>query len=482
MSRTASHQDPAARPPRLSFGVKLAQGIGATAFGIKDQGFNMLLMLYYNQVVGLPAAWVGTAIMLTMVVDGLVDPLIGHWSDGIRTRWGRRHPFMYASAIPMAIGYFLLWSPPAAGHEIQFAWLLGTSVCVRLAISCFEIPAGALVAELTEDYDERTSLSTFRVLFYAAGLVGMSVLTFKHFLQPTAEFPVGQLNPHGYATYSVVAVAIMAACVLIAALGTHHRIGTLRSAPAGGHRSGELLSGLKAILNDRALASILLCAFLFAIATGLFNSLNSYLYTYFWRFSADQLGGITGSGALAVILTPIVVGFGKRFEKKNVALTLYALALVAIVLPVTLGLLGVISTDPQSAFKWIVLKYVVMATAILGSLILVQSMTADISDHIRLETGRSMEGLLFAALILINKAVSGMGVFLSGMIVSGIGFPEKAVPGAVDPALVHRLAWFYIVSVGALCGGAIVALGFYPITRAMHQEVLARLTAAPGPR
>ena len=158
--------------------TKLAYGLGSMAFGIKDHGLNTLLMLYYNQVVGLPAAWVGFATLLATLVDGISDPVIGHASDNLRSRWGRRHPFMYAAALPIAIGYALLWSPIDAAPQVQFAWLLLSSIVVRVGISCYEIPVGALIPEFTDDYDERTSLATYRNLFQTLGLVIFGVLVF----------------------------------------------------------------------------------------------------------------------------------------------------------------------------------------------------------------------------------------------------------------------------------------------------------------
>ena len=89
--------------PRHGLAVKLLYGLGSAAFGVKDNGFTVLLMLFYNQALGVPAATVGLAVMIALIVDAIFDPLIGAWSDNVRSRLGRRHPFMYASAIPIAV-------------------------------------------------------------------------------------------------------------------------------------------------------------------------------------------------------------------------------------------------------------------------------------------------------------------------------------------------------------------------------------------
>jgi GPH family glycoside/pentoside/hexuronide:cation symporter len=82
--------------PVVGRGTKVLYGVGAAAFGVKDNGFSFFLLLYYNQVLGLPETWVGLGIMLALFVD---------LSDHLRSRWGRRHPFMYAAALPVAASY-----------------------------------------------------------------------------------------------------------------------------------------------------------------------------------------------------------------------------------------------------------------------------------------------------------------------------------------------------------------------------------------
>ncbi len=456
---------------KLPIRTKLSYGLGTVAFGIKDQGFNTLLMLYYNQVVGLPASWVGTAIMIAMMIDAVSDPLIGHYSDHLKSRWGRRHPFMYASALPLAFAYFLLWSPPAGSHEMQFVYLLLTSVAVRVALACYEIPASALLPEFTNDYNERTSIATYRAMFLAVGSVGMAVLVFKLFLQPTPEQPVGQLNASGYAHYGMAAAIVMLFCVLLSAWGTHHRIPTL----ATNHNEervglGELWRGMKILLQDRAYLSILACSMLFAIAVGFSTTIGTYVSTYFWRLNADHLAVIAGSLIWGLILALIVIQLSKRYGKKETTMTLYSIALTVVIVPVVLALMGLMPREIDALLPWLVVKNVLLTMCVIAALVLATSMGADVADHFELKAGRRMEGLMFAAFIMTNKAVSGMGVFLSGIALTVIGFPEQASPETVDPLIVNQLAWTYVIAMGSLCGLAIAALGFYPITRATHEE------------
>jgi len=210
-------------PGRLM--TKLFYGFGSIAYGVKDNGFSVFLLVYYNQVLGLPAKWVGFAAMIALILDAFLDPLVGYWSDNLRTRWGRRHPLMYAAAVPAGLSFALLWNPPAGlDHQQLFFYLLVLAVIVRIFISFYEIPSSALVAELTMDYDDRTSFLGYRYFFGWWGGLTMSLVAYRVFLQPDATHPIGQLNPHGYAHYGIAGAVIMIAAILVSALGTHREI------------------------------------------------------------------------------------------------------------------------------------------------------------------------------------------------------------------------------------------------------------------
>src|SRR5947209_9958043 len=131
---------------RLDLPTKLFYGFGSVAFGVKDNGFSYLLLLFYNQVMGLPATLVGLALMIALVFDAVVDPMIGQFSDNLRTRWGRRHPLMYAAALPMALLYVALWNPPHWDHQRLFYYLVAMAILIRGVVSFYEVPSSALAA------------------------------------------------------------------------------------------------------------------------------------------------------------------------------------------------------------------------------------------------------------------------------------------------------------------------------------------------
>lgn len=461
---------------KLPARTKLAFGFGSFAFGIKDQGFSALLMLYYNQVVGLPASQVGLAIMVATLVDAVLDPVIGQWSDHHRSKLGRRHPFMYGAALPMAIAYALFWSPPEASQTVQMLWLIVGSIVVRLSISLYEIPSSALMAELTHDYAERTALSTYRSLFMAIALVGMGIVVFKVFLVPTAEQPVGQLNGAGYARYGLVAAGLMLLSVLVAARGTHDRIPSLiASVP---ERSAEgLLPSLRMLLTDRAYVSVVLCIFFFAVGGGVAGTLGTYLNTYFWKLGSDQLATLAGGYGVGIVVGLVLTALASKLDKTKVSMWSYVIALAALLVPTLVRLMGGLPGGADEVMPWLILQGALVGGCILVAIIMGGSMLADVADHVELKSGRRMEGLMFAALIMIQKGVSGMGVFLSGVALSVVHFPDKADPATLDPAVLEHLAIVFLVCAGVPVTLALVSIGFYPITRETHQRTVAALQA-----
>ncbi len=163
---------PAARArPRLGLATRMGYGLGSVAFGIASQALSTsIISQYLFIVIGVPAVLIGGAIMISQVVDAFVDPLLGQWSDNVRTPWGRRHPFMYAAAIPGALAFYALWHPPTAWPLGQlFGYMVVVLIIVRFFNAMYEIPSSALAPELAPGYDDRTALQAYRFVFGIAG-------------------------------------------------------------------------------------------------------------------------------------------------------------------------------------------------------------------------------------------------------------------------------------------------------------------------
>lgn len=476
---TEATAHPGAR--KLTLSTRIFYGFGSVAFGVKDNGFSYFLAFFYAQVVGLPADLVGLAIMVALILDAFIDPIVGQLSDNTRSKWGRRHPFMYAAAIPVAVSYLLLWNPPKGWSDgALVAYLIGTAVLIRSFISCYEIPSSALAAELTTEYDERTKLLSYRFLFAWMGGLAIYGLALAVFLAPTAQYPVGQLNPEGYARYGFFAAGLMLAAILISALGTHRQIPHLRAPPAERITLGRLGREMIGALANRSFLMILASSFFYAMAIGLGFSINLYFSTYFWEFSSGEIAGFTFSSLTAAILAfATAPRVAQRFDKKPAAMILIPLGLLMAIGPIMLRLLGAFPSN-ESAIIYPLIFVTNVAAVSLGTVgtILFTSMIADVVEDSELKTGRRQEGLFFAAAAFVNKAVSGVGIFAASLIISAIQFPKGAKPGEVPAEIIRNLGLVYIPTQVLLYGTAVLLLLGYRITRASHMETLRKLAAA----
>ncbi|MEI9994816.1 MAG: MFS transporter [Rhizomicrobium sp.] len=466
-------------PPRI--GTKLLYGFGSVAFGIKDGGFTIFLLFFYNQVLGLSASAVGLAIAIAIVADAVFDPIIGEISDNWRARLGRRHPFMYGAALPVALFYFLLWNPPHWTGGALFGYLVVVAVLVRFFIACYEIPSSALAPELSPDYNQRTSLLAYRWMFGLLGGGVMLIVAFALFLVPTRAQPLGILNHDGYLTYGLVAAIVMAVSILVSAAGTHSRIAGFRKPPAKPRAAlREIARQMIATLSHRSLILVTVSGLFSGMASGMGNALNTYFGTYFWRFTAAQLSVIGVAAllatALAVAIAPLI---SARFEKKRGFMVAAFASLFVNNITMTLKLLGLLPPSGSGALLAIFFVSITVGVALaITAGILISSMIVDVVEDSERQTGRRSEGLISASLSFVNKATSGLGLLAGSVLIDIVHLPVNAAPDVVDriaPHAVRDLVLIYMPLQLVLWFIAISLVTGYRIDRKTHEDNLERL-------
>ncbi len=467
---------------RLPLSTKLSYGFGSIAEGVKDAAFKTFLLFYYNQVLGLPG-WVGGAAgAVALIADAIMDPVIGSLSDSTRTRWGRRHPYMYAAALPMATCFVLLFNPPAGLSTFGlFAWLTIFAVLVRVSMALYSIPSNSMVAELTSNYDERTALVSFRFLFGWIGGGTITLLAYLWFLAPGGRLSDGLRDPSGYAAWSVTGALMIATAILLCALGTHHLIPTLKSPPHAGRFSLRRLEGeVREALGNPSYRTLVVAS-LFASVAGAFTEVfGLYLNTYFWEFTSEQLaafvpGVVVGVGLGVVAARPISV----RFDKRSAALFLATLAVAIGPLPIFLRLAHL--TPPNGSpqlLAALVVHVAFMVTFAVSIGILIGSMISDTIDQNELAHGTRREGIFSSAIAFSAKAASGVGTLLAGTALDLIAFPRPhpgEPPPQIAPEQATALGWIVGPGLLGLWVCTLFFLSRYRLTRAEHTRVLAEL-------
>jgi glycoside/pentoside/hexuronide:cation symporter, GPH family len=465
--------------PRLTASTKVAYGLGTVAYGVKDAALSSLMLIYYNQVVGLPADVVGAAIAIALIVDAFIDPFIGYASDNLRSPWGRRHPFMYAAALPAGAAFYFLFNPPAGlSEEWLFSYLLASMVSLRVLISFYEVPSAATGAELSHDYDERTSIMSYRFFFGAIGAGMVAVVTFAVFLRATEQYPVGQLNPEGYASFAIFGAFTIIASILVSTRGTHHFIPYMHVPEPVKLRPSKMLAEMYITLKNRNFLVLLLSGVFGAMFGGLSSGLGIYFNTYLWELGSRQISylAIAGFAApfLAVVLAPWC---SSRFGKKLSVIYLLLAGVSVGTIPIALRIFDMMAPNNSTMLLAILmLAGVIVSTVWLAGFILMASMIADLSDEVAVNTGRRSEGVLFSADAILKQTIVGAGTFLAGLMLTWVEFPPKAMPGEIDPNVMISLASLYLPVAIVLCFLSIGLLTLYRHDRASHEANLQKLS------
>lgn len=458
----------------LPLRLKLAHGFGAVAFGVKDNGFSVFLLLYYNQVLGMPASTVSLALGAALLVDAVVDPLLGNLSDRTYSRWGRRLPWLYAAALPLAIAWVILWSPPTDAPP-SFTGLLTIAIVVRLLLSACEVPSTALVPELTGDYDERTTLFRYRFLFGWTGGLAMMLLAYTVFIPGEAMF-----QAEGYAEFGYFGAALIFISVVGSAMGQHRRVAHLPETKPSPFSLSVAFAEIKEAFSERAFLLLALGAVGAFVGQGMTFSLTLYLYNFVWEFTEDAFKFYPLILFTSVVIVFLTVGRLHRWLGKSrtaSVATLFALSLWSV--PYLLRLMrfwpeigGTASTALVYGF---VLASNIFAVAVMVS---ASSMVADIVEAFQERSGRRAEGSFYSGYWFIQKCATGLGIFTAGVMVDLAGIPDRAEPGDVPIGVVDLLTILY-VGVSIILGlFSAYWLARFPIQRADHEARLAALDAA----
>lgn len=459
----------------LSFSTKLYQGLGAIPDRVKNWTFNTFVLLYYNQVLGVDPTRVSIALAIAIVFDAVTDPVVGSLSDNMTSRWGRRHPLMLIGAIPLGFAFYGVFVPPAGlGDWALTLWLLTFVVLTRSFMTLYLVPWGAIAAELSDDYDERTSVMAYR--FAVDWVVGVAFPLFvlTYLMPDTPEHPVGQLNPESYPPMALCGGLLLTGGALATTLLTRREIPYLRqhADPPPRFSFARVGREIARALRNPQFALVFVIVLLIAAIAGATANIGIYMLTYFWGLTTVDIRWFALASVGALIAFPLVATTQRRWEKRSV---LIVCAVVSLFDGITLVSLRFLDVLPENGDP-LLLVILVAATTFGASILLIwgivgASVLADVMDEHELRTHQRQEAMFTAALSFSAKAASGIGIVISGVIVKLIQLPIGAAPSEVPAATVMRLGLIVGICVPLLYLVPIGLLTRYRITREVHAEI-----------
>jgi GPH family glycoside/pentoside/hexuronide:cation symporter len=466
------------RSGRVGVGLKTIYGAGNTVDGMSAYVFGTFLFFYLTAVCGLSGSQAGVALFLALVIDAVADPLIGSISDNSGSSFGRRHPFMIASALPIAIMFGLLFSIPVtlSGWPL-FGYITAMIIGLRIALSLFNVPYVAMGAELSDDYAERSSIVVFRILFTVLATLAATTLGFGVFLKG------GLITRSAYLPLGWTCGAIMGGAALMATLGTLGARGRLHPAtPNHGSVLTRFVAEIVEVFRNPSFRALFLAAVIFFVAQGVGGTVGLHANKYFWRLPTSviqSLGYAVAAGLVVGLPVSFLMG---RFLEKRTAVMIGLLVIVGCqCIPSTLQIIGVM---PQGeALHWILIVNTMLAYAMITvSLVAFQSMAADAADeHEHLFFARR-EGLFFAGLSFASKAAAGGGTLIAGVLLDLVGFPSNVAAHGGEHLVVSHATY---VGLGIIHGpvaglgtliAAVLLIG-YRLDKKAHAKLLGELGA-----
>ncbi len=446
----------------LTVREKIAYGLGDTASNFYFQFFNLFLLFYYTDVVGLEAAAVGTMFLVIRIFDAVMDPLIGMAADRTNSRWGKFRPYILWGALPYGlIGYLMFLNPSWTAHgKLAFAYV--TYGLMWVAYSAINIPYSALMGVMSPSSEQRTSLSTYRFVCAFSGqfLIALLVVKLKDFLgggNEAAGFRYTML------LFSIVSVAMFFYTFAL----TRERV----QPPA--NQDHSLGRDLRSLVSNGPWVVL----FFSAIFTLTNTAVRGASIIYYFKYLVHDEGAVAlymSAGSLAFIAGAVSTKlFLRWFERRPLMIGLSILNAVIMA--------SFYFVNPQTL--WLLYVLNIVATFLVGPTpAILWSMYADTADYGEWKFGRRTTGLIFSASVFSQKMGLAIGAALAGWMLDYFGFIANA---AESDRTLHGINLLFSVGPAAFALLGAAAIFFYPLDEArvktIERDLTARKPAAPVP-
>jgi len=466
---------------RLTLGPMVAFGVGQAAEGIKNAAFNTFVLFFYQQVIGVPGTLTGLALGIALCFDAVTDPLAGALSDKTRTRWGRRHPFLLAAALPLAAAFYFLFNPPDGLSQFgYFVWLTVFAILVRGALTFYNVPHLALGAEMARDYSQRSTLFAFSQLFGSLGGALTGFFAYRFFFPTTPEFSPGLLNPEGYVSFSVTFGIAMTLAILACFVGTFKEIPYLRQ-PIDVKRFQffGLFRELREVFRNPSFRALFFGMLFSTLVLSIEGVFSPFMGVHFWGFTTEQLALIPLVAVVGLLCSVLVMPVATRlFDKKGAVIFPAIVVIINSNVLIVLRLLDVPwfpSNESPAILRLVMLTTFISALLAPVVFATINSMFADIADEHEVESGERREGVIYAARSLVIKTTGALGVLIGGVVLDFIAFPRGATAGSVPGEIIWNLGFVQgpATSVFTMLG-LLLYLG-YRLDRTRHAEIMAEL-------
>ena len=443
-----------AKKEGLSLRTKLMYGVGDGGINLADTVVGLLFAIFLTDVVGLRPGLAAMVIFLGRTADYINDPIIGYLSDRTRSRWGRRRPFILFGMLPFALVYMLLWWIPPFTSQIGLAIFYAIAfVLYDTAATVLYMPYFSLTPELTSDYDERTSLTTYRMVFSTLGAM-------IAFVVPLAI--IGTMNPASSGRIMAVGagVAILSVLPMVSVF-----LGTRERTEYQDQKQPGIKESIQAAIKNKA--------FLYATGVFLFGwtalDITQATLMYFLKYrmnleqNYDLVFGVLFIAAL--ISLPLWNWLASRFDKPK--------AIIVGMIFLAVSIIGMGFMRPEWGLP-LVLVFSCLVGVGLGAIqVLTWAMIPDTVELDELMTGQRHEGMFYSLVQTLRKIGSSLAIPFVLLMLEWTGYVANAPVQPSSTILGIQALIGPIPAVFLLVG--IILAKFYPLSRKNFDQIRAEL-------
>ena len=388
---------------KLSRLSKIIYGSGDLGFSLTSTIIGAYFLFFLTDVVGIQPAVAGIAILVGRTWDYLNDPLIGHFSDRTRSRWGRRRPFLLFGALPFALAFTLMWYRPPFDNQFALAAYYALAYVFFDAAATFVyMPYFALTPELTDDYDERTSLTSYRMFFSIFG----SLLAFT-----VPLMIVGSFTPAAAGRVMLMAVIfglVSALPLWLVFFNTREReVFTTQAKP-------ELFKSLKAAFKNRPFVFGAVIYLLTWICMDILQTTLLFFIKYVLKLEPISEILMAMIFVTAILALPIWEYASRKLNKRLAyAFGVGFWAIVQMIL---------ISVGPSVSKPIIYFLCVMAGIGVSAAHVLPWAIIPDAIEWDEYKTGERHEGVFYSLITLVQKMASSIAIPLVGVMLEVTGY------------------------------------------------------------
>lgn len=434
------------------------------AFGSCDFSISLVITLvgvyfaiFLVNTVGMSAGGAAIAIFLGRSWDYINDPLLGYLSDRTRSKWGRRRPFLLFGAIPLGVAFAMMWLvPPFARETWQIVYYATTYLLFDAALTVVYMPFVALTTDLTQDYDERTRLTNYRMAFsIIASLVAFSI-------PPIFIGPVGPEDVRNFLFLGVIAGGVSILPIFITFIGTRERTEFIEQEPE------PFFASLKAAFRNKPFVYSMGIFLLTWVCVDLLLALLLFFIQY-GLGRGDQSEMVMGPiFVTALVALPLWSVLAKKFDKRKALMIGLGFWAATQILLITL--------IPDSSFVNVLVICVLAGIGVSAAHVLPWAIVPDAVEYDEWKTGKRHEGTFFSILTLAQKVASSLAV-PGALLVLEIFDWRPGSPPTQPPQALAALRVLVGPVPAVLLGGAIVLALLYPLGRKEFERISRELEA-----